>query len=153
MRVEDVRRGFCRSSGGTTSALHRCGLGAVSGARLTLEIESQEEDDRRLIDVKESIEDCDDRPDHIDADEAAVDCEVDRTEAWGTGCQVVGLEGDALLIAPRILKGRMYDTRIYRRLREACGSRMKYGASIESYWRYNECLQSSPLSSANGPKS
>lgn len=68
-------------------------------------MESQDEDDRRLIEVKESTEDCDDSSDHIDVDEPAVDCEVDRTEAWGIDCQVFGLEGDALLIAPHILKG------------------------------------------------
>lgn len=109
-RVEEVRRGFCRSSGGTTSALHLCGLGAVSGTRLALseQMESQDDDDRRLSEFRESTEDCDDRSDHMEADDAAVDCDEDRREPWGIGCQVVGLEGDTLLMAPHILKGGLY---------------------------------------------
>jgi hypothetical protein len=106
--------------------LHCCGLGAASGARLTLseQIESQDEDDRRLIEVRESTEDCDDRPDHAEADEPAVDCEVDRTEACGIGCHRVGSEGDALLIAPHILKGREVRYRDIWGLKKACGSRV-----------------------------
>lgn len=105
-RVEDVRRGFCRSSGGTTSALHLCGLGAASGARLALseQMESQDDDDRRLSEFKESTEDCDDKSDHMEVDDAVVDCEEDKREAWGIGCQEVALGGDTLLIAPHILR-------------------------------------------------
>lgn len=88
----DVRRGFCRSSEGTTSALHLCGLGAGSGRGILSEqIESQDDVDLRLMDeVIEPTEACDDRSDHPEADDAAVDCEVDREGAYWTCCQEVG---------------------------------------------------------------
>lgn len=96
------------------------------------QIESQDEDDRRLIEVKESVEDWDDRSDHIDADEPMVDWEVERTEAWGIGCQVFGLEDDALLIAPHILTGLGCTIRgLYSGLREHMEVGRRYGGVFE----------------------
>lgn len=79
----EVRRGFCRSSEGTTSALHLCCLGAGSGRVILSQIESQDDVDLRLMDeVREPTEACDDRSDHPEADDAAVDCDVDREGAY-----------------------------------------------------------------------
>lgn len=83
----DVRRGFCRSSGATTSVLHLRGcLGyELEGGQPWLEqIESQDDEDRRLRDeATESTEDWEEESDHS---EAEVDCEIDMGAAycaWG----------------------------------------------------------------------
>ena len=84
-------------------------------------MESQEDDDRRLMEVRESTEDCDDRSDHMEPAEPAepaVDCEEDREEALGI-CQGVGLGGDEWLMEPHIL--RVCTLRINRGVKEACG--------------------------------
>lgn len=54
------------------------GTVSVEMATLAEQIESQDDDDLRLKDDdKESTEDCDDKSDHVEADDAEVDCELD----------------------------------------------------------------------------